>query len=180
MKKYNIIYADPPWNYLVRTGIPNGIQTKYPTLSIPQICNLPIRTVADYHSVLFLWTTDAMIPDALRVISAWGFQYRTVAFVWSKRTVQNVPHHMWGNWTLKNTEQCLLATRGQPHSLFKRNSTVRQLIEAPKQEHSRKPDQVSERIVELLGDIPRLELFARRKTPGWDVWGNEVTNDIEI
>ncbi len=183
MKKYNIIYADPPWNYMPRTsnaGIFNSIKTAYPTLTIAQICNLPVKSIAHYHSALFLWTSDAMLRDALRVIDAWGFTYRTVAFVWSKRTAANKPHHMWGNWTLKNTELCLLATRGTPHSLFKKSNTVRQLIESPRREHSRKPHQVRERIVDLLGDIPRVELFARQKTPGWDIWGNELPNDCDL
>ncbi len=183
MKKCHIIYADPPWDYMRPTrkaGSFNRLRTPYPTLSTAQLCHLPVQSIAHTHCVLFLWTTDAALPGALQVIKAWGFSYKTVAFVWSKRTKSHTPHHAWGHWTLKNTEQCLLATRGTPNTLFKKSNTVRQLVEAPRREHSRKPDDVRERIVDLLGDIPRVELFARQKAPGWDVWGNALPNDIEL
>lgn len=120
----------------------------------------------------------SQLPEALRVIKAWGFQYKTVAFVWLK---QNKSGKGWffglGFWTRGNAEICLLAIKGKPH----RNSNrVHQFLISPIRGHSQKPEEAREKIVELMGDLPRVELFAREKTEGWDAWGNEVESDIEI
>ena len=120
----------------------------------------------------FLWATFPQLPEALRLIHAWGFTYKTVAFVWLK---QNRKAGGWfyglGFWTRGNAEVCLLATRGHPK---RQAANVHQFIISPIREHSRKPDEAREKIVALMGDVPRVELFARQSTPGWDVWGNEV------
>ena len=127
---------------------------------------------------MFLWTTFPKLYEAFDVINAWGFEYKTVAFVWIKRTKTD---KTWftglGYWTRSNAELCLLATRGKPKRFSR---AVHQLIISPIEEHSKKPDITRDKIVELAGNLPRIELFARRKTLGWDVWGNEVECDIEM
>ena len=123
--------------------------------------------------MLFLWVTFPTISTTFSIISAWGFDYKTAAFVWVKQN-KKAPSLFWGMgyWTRANAELCLLATRGQPK---RKSASVHQVILAPIEEHSKKPDVVRDKIVELAGDLPRVELFARQSTPGWDVWGNEVT-----
>ncbi len=147
-------------------------------MSTDEICDLQVADIAAESSVLFLWTTFPNLQEAFRVIEAWGFSYRTVAFVWVKRN-KKAPNYFMGlgYWTRANAEICLLATKGKPKRISK---SVRQIIDAPIEYHSKKPDETRERIVELMGDLPRIELFARQKTDGWDVWGNEVESDIEL
>lgn len=179
-KQYHIIYADPPWRYVVWSKKGNGrsAESHYPTMSLNEICALPVREIAALDSTLFLWATFPNLPEAFQVISAWGFQFKTVAFVWVKR---NRKSESWfwgmGYWTRANAEICLLATRGHPKRESRR---IHQIIDTPVEEHSKKPDIVRERIVELMGDLPRIELFARRKWQGWDSWGNEVKSDIQL
>ena len=128
------------------------------------------------NSAAALLMVFAMLPEALRLIKAWGFSFKTVAFVWLK---QNRKSLTWfyglGRWTRGNAEICLLATHGKPK---RRSASVHQFIISPIEQHSKKPDVTREKIVELAGDLPRVELFARQKTPGWDVWGNEVECDL--
>lgn len=170
-KTYSIIYADPPWKY-ERNAVQGAAEKHYSTLSVDQLCALPIKELAAKDSLLFLWATFPMLPEALRLIDAWGFTFKTVAFVWLK---QNRKSPTWfyglGYWTRGNAEICLLAKRGTPH---RHSKSVHQLIVSPIEQHSKKPDVTRSKIIELAGDLPRVELFARQKTPGWDVWGNEV------
>ena len=164
-KKYNIIYSDPPWPV-------NGAKKHYPVMSIPEICALPVAEIAAPDCVLFLWVTYTILPRAFDVLKAWGFKYRTVAFTWVKRNKKSQGYFFgMGNWTRANAEICLLTTRGKPKRV---NNAVRQIIDTPVEAHSKKPDVARERIVALMGGLPRVELFARQTTPGWDVWGNEV------
>ena len=180
-KKYKIIYADPPWSYNVasKKGTSRGVAERYyPTMKLKDICELPIPSCDD--AVLFMWATYPNLPQALEVIKSWGFQYKTVAFTWVKIYPKSKnPIMGCGYWVRANAEICLLATRGKkyPRPI---NRGVQQIIIEPKREHSRKPDIARERIIQLLGDLPRIELFAREKTEGWDVWGNEVENDIDL
>lgn len=188
-KKYQVIYADPPWHFndRIRSSkkLDDGkmqfreLQLHYKTMKTPEICALPIKDIAEDNSVLFMWTTDSHLSDALKVIEAWGFTYKTIGFVWNKKTNTGKQVCYMGKWTMKGSEICLLATKGKAHGLIKSHK-VRQLVEAERQVHSRKPDEVRNRIVELLGDLPRIELFARDAKQGWDVWGNEINNTIEI
>ena len=175
MKKYNIIYADPPWQY-EQKGVEGAAAKIYPTMSLKELCRLPVANLTEKDAVLFLWTTFPMLPNALQLIRAWGFRYKSTAFVWLK---QNKSGHGWffglGFWTRGNAEICLLGTKGHPKRKSKR---VHQLIISPLQKHSKKPDETREKIIALIGDLPRIELFAREKTDGWDVWGNEVDSDI--
>lgn len=143
--------------------------------------------VADKNCVLFLWAVSPLLPEALEVIKAWGFKYKTMAFVWSKRHRDGTPVSNLGRWTMGNVEVCLLATKGSPRRI---KNDIKQLVEDYRAEHSRKPDQVRDRIVELMGDIPRIELFARdngdknlfggNRLDGWDTWGNEVKSSIQL
>ena len=135
------------------------------------VLQLPVKQITDNNCVLFLWVMDAQMPLALSVISAWGFEYKTVAFTWVKLAKEKY-HFGGGNWTRSNPEQCLLAMRGK---IKRQSASVRQLIVERRREHSRKPDRVRDDIIQLVGDLPRIELFARQRTPGWDVWGDEVS-----
>jgi site-specific DNA-methyltransferase (adenine-specific) len=180
MKKYQIIYADPPWKFSSKMKGSRGqykLDEHYPQLSCKDICNLPIKELADENCILFIWTTDAHIPEALYVIKSWGFKYKTVGFVWNKKEKSGIQVCYCGMWTMKGTELCFLATRNHPKKV---KNNVRQLVEAERKGHSIKPDEVRNRIVTLMGDLPRIELFARQKTEGWDVWGNEVKSDIDL
>jgi N6-adenosine-specific RNA methylase IME4 len=148
----------------------------YPTMSLEEICALPLAEIAARDSALFLWTTFPMLPEALRVIAAWGFKFKTTAFVWLK---QNKKSPGWfcgtGFWTRSNAEICLFATKGHPK---RQSKSVHQIIVSPREAHSKKPDIARDKIIQLIGDLPRAELFARQAAPGWDVWGNEVASTL--
>ena len=181
MKKYQIIYADPPWNFNFqkRNGLSDEAKSKlYGTMNGQDICNLGIdlRSYLADDCILFLWVMNSELPLALNVIKEWGFSYKTVAFTWVK-TTKNTYHFGGGNWTRSNPEQCLLATRGH---IKRQSASVRNLVISQLREHSRKPDEIRSAIVELCGDLPRIELFARQKVAGWDSWGNEVESDITL
>lgn len=173
-KKYQIIYADPPWsfNFHNRKGLSDKAKGRlYPTMKARDIIGLPVSVISGDDCVLFLWVMNSEIPLALECIKAWGFVYKTVAFNWTKLTSTGKPCFGGGNWTRSNPELCFLATKGKPK---RKSASVRELVWSPRREHSRKPDEIRDSIVELCGDLPRIELFARQKTDGWDVWGNEV------
>ena len=174
---YNIIYADPPWKY--RSGLIKGAaRLHYPVMPLEDICNLPVGNLAAENCALFLWATCPKLLESFEVIKAWGFEYKGVAFVWVKETpTQNKLWTGMGWWTRSGAELCLLATKGNPKRFSK---SVHQVIFSPVREHSKKPDETRTRIVELMGDLPRIELFARQKPEGWDIWGNELENDIEL
>ena len=176
-KKYSIIYADPPWRYEMKKG--QGVaENHYSTMGIEEICSLPVQEICEKDCVLFLWVTFPQLPEAFKVIKAWGFCYKTVAFVWIKQNKSGNGYFFGlGYWTRSNAEICLLAVKGKPKRVSKK---VFQLIVSPLQEHSRKPAEARERIVELMGDLPRIELFARQRSPGWDVWGNEVKSSLDM
>ena len=177
IQKYQAIYADPPWDYQ-QCRLSGSAKKHYPTMRIEELCALPVAEIADRDCALFLWATFPQLPEALRLIQAWGFVYKTVAFVWLK---QNRKALTWfyglGFWTRSNAEICLLATKGHPK---RQSAGIHQLVISPVERHSKKPDEVREKIVALMGDVPRIELFARQQTPGWDVWGNEVENSTAL
>ena len=177
MKKYQIILADPPWDYQDK-GCQGTMANHYKGMKLENIKALPIQEIADKDCILFLWATYPMLKEALEVIEAWGFKYKTIAFQWIKLNKKNgKPFFGLGRWTRGNTEPCLLATKGRP----KRDSKgVFQIIEAPLTKHSEKPAQTRIKIQQLMNNLPRIELFARQKTEGWDVWGNEVKSDIDF
>lgn len=176
-RKFNILYADPPWKY-ERNKVQGAAENHYPTMSIEQLCALDVEKITDENCTLFLWSTFPFLPEALRLIKAWGFTYKTTAFVWLKLNRKNKDWFFGlGFWTRGNSEICLLATKGKPQ---RKSAKVSQLIISPIDKHSKKPDIVREKIVELMGDLPRIELFARQTTPGWEVFGNEVKSSITL
>lgn len=177
MRKYGVIYADPPWRYAAWRG--NGIIEKhYPTMVLEDILALPVRELANKDCALFLWATLPMLHEALQVIKAWGFTYKTAAFVWIKLN-RHGSGIFWGMgfWTRANAEICLLATKGRPKRQAK---NIHQVIISHVEEHSKKPEEARRRIEALMGNVPKIELFARRTSPGWDVWGNEVESDVVL
>ena len=170
-KKYQIIYVDPPWSYNDQ-GCRGTMANHYRGMSLVEVKALPISELAGQSCVLFLWATFPMLREALEVMDAWGFSYKSIGFLWVKLNRNSMgAFYGLGRWTRGNTEPCLLAVKGKPKRIAK---DVFQLIMTPRQRHSQKPQEVRERIVQLMGDLPRIELFARQKTEGWDSWGNEL------
>lgn len=170
-KRYSVIYADPPWSYRNK-GTRAAADNHYQTMSLLDIQVLPVQDIANDDCALFLWATFPMLREALETMEAWGFSYKTAAFVWAKQN-RRFPSWFWGlgNWTRSNAEVCLLGTRGKPKRV---SASVHSLLVAPVARHSAKPWEVRNRIVQLMGDVPRIELFARERVDGWDAWGNEV------
>ena len=138
-------------------------------MGIDELSALPVADLAAPDSALFLWATFPQLPEALRLIQAWGFTYKSVAFV------SDSWFYGLGFWTRGNAEICLLATRGHPK---RQAANIHQFIISPIEAHSKKPDEARDKIVALMGDVPRVELFARQSPPGWDVWGNEVESTV--
>lgn len=148
----------------------------YKTMNAEEICKLPIEGIKTEKAICFLWATFPRIVEAIKVMEAWGFTYKTAAFVWVKKN-QKSGTNFWGMgaYTRANAEACLIGVSKQTKakSMIKRHD-IHQIIESPIEEHSKKPDEARKRIEELCGDIPRIELFARQKVEGWDCWGDEV------
>ena len=180
-KKYNIIYADPPWTF--KTYSEKGKEYKsaenhYPCMRIEDIYNLPVANLADKDCILFLWVTFPLLKEGLKTIEKWGFTYKTCAFNWVKKN-KKTDSWFWGcgYWTRSNSEICLLGTKGHPKRI---SASVHQVCDAKIMRHSQKPSEIEERIVQLVGDLPRINLFARTSKKGWDVWGNEVECSINM
>ena len=181
-KKYNIIYADPPWKFKYQSnkrteGTSEDLnirdpQKEYSCMDINDIYDLPVKNISDDNCILFLWVTYPLLKEGIRTLEEWGFTYKTCGFSWIKRNKKS-DSLFWGlgYWTRANNEICLLGTKGKPKRVSK---SVHQIIYEPIEKHSKKPSCVRSKIVELCGDLPRVELFARQKTNGWDCWGNEV------
>ena len=173
-KKYNIIYADPPWNFknFSKKGEVKNPNQHYSCMKIQDIYDLPIQDIADDNCILFIWVTYPLLQEGLQTIKEWGFNYKTCAFSWVKKN-KKADTYFWGlgYWTRANNEICLLATKGKPKRISK---SVHQIVATPLERHSKKPDVVRDRIIELCGDLPRIELFARERKDGWDCWGNEI------
>jgi N6-adenosine-specific RNA methylase IME4 len=171
-KKYQIIYADPPWSYKDKALAGNrGAGCKYPTQSAEWLNNLPVKNIADNDCILFLWVTMPKLNECFELIKEWGFEYKTCAFTWVKKNKISPTWFMgMGRWTRANAELCLLATKGNPKRI---NAGVHSVIDTPIERHSKKPDITKDRIIKLVGDLPRIELFSRQLTEGWDVWGND-------
>jgi len=170
-KKYQIIYADPPWKYQGEM-MNSSVTDHYQVLSLADICLLPVKDISDKDCVLFLWVTAPKLNEFMKVVTAWGFEYKSLAFAWVKKNKKADSYFMGqGRWTRANIELCILATKGNPHRI---SAGIRQLVVSPIEEHSKKPAEVRDRIIQLVGDLPRIELYARQKTEGWDAWGDEV------
>lgn len=185
IKRYKILYADPPWKYAQdkKSKDFRAVTSEhYETMTTEDLCKLPINKIADESSILFMWATFPTIKEAFKVMEAWGFKYKTVGFVWVKKnTKSNTNAWGMGFYTRSNAEVYLIgmSKKAMAKDLIKSHA-VHQIIEAKRRKHSQKPEIVRDKIVELCGDLPRIELFARDKTEGWDIWGNELNNDIDI
>ena len=175
-KKYQIIYADPPWSYKTWTakGGHKSASAHYQTMEKKDIQEMPIKEIADNDCTLFLWVTMPNLIEGIELIEKWGFTYKTCAFDWVKIYKSGKPVVGLGYWTRANAELCLLATKGKPKRI---NNSVSQIVIEQPREHSRKPDCVRDRIVQLMGDLPRIELFCRHPEQGWDSMGNELIEE---
>lgn len=183
-EKYQIIYADPPWDYggkmqFDKSAIKNenkdwkreifisAANFKYPTVKTKDLMKIPLQKITDENCLLFMWVTNPHLEQGIKLGEAWGFEYRTVAFVWDKM------NHNPGQYTLSNCELCLLFKKGKiPTPRGARN--VQQLVRVPRGEHSVKPNVVRENIVKMFPTQKKIELFARQKPENWDVWGLDV------
>lgn len=192
MNKYNIIYADPPWFYNDRKKIRKdgknptfgvGAGNHYDLMKLSDIIQLPVNNIADDNCALLLWATPPCLAEALQVMKEWGFNYKTFAFSWVKTNKNNSnPFFGVGYYTKSNVEICLLGIKGKMKPI---SNKISQIIMEPhpvnengKKIHSRKPDSVRAKIVELFGNLPRVELFSRQKTEGWHVWGDQIESDL--
>jgi N6-adenosine-specific RNA methylase IME4 len=186
-RKYNIIYADPPWSYKVWSGKGKrgAAANHYPTQTLAYLQSLDVPAICEKRCVLFMWATFPCLLDALALGMAWGFSYKTTAFVWIKKNRNNNGVFIGlGHYTRANAEIVLLFTKGQP--LTRQAKDVSQVIISKIGEHSVKPPEIRNRIVRLFGDLPRIELFARSRKgffpdseyEGWDVYGNEINDSI--
>lgn len=174
---YELMYADPPWSYRDKNP-QGGAEAQYKTMSVEDLCKLPVGHLAAPDSAMFMWATWPTLPDALRVLHEWGFRYVNCAFDWVKvNKIAPTPFVGLGHWTRGNSEPCLLGVRGKPHRV---DAAVQQIVCAPVGRHSAKPPEVRDRIIRLMGDRPAIELFARERTPGWDCWGNEVESAVKL
>lgn len=181
---YRVIYADPPWAFAAwsHRGEGRGAAQHYRTMKLPELMELPVARLAAPDAALFLWVVQPMLPEALRLIDAWGFTFKTVAFAWVKLKGAAAQARLFyapedvrlglGYHTRSGFEQCWLATRGNGYDRAVQDQP--QVVFAPVREHSRKPDEIAQAIERLTGNVaPRIELFARTTRPGWDAWGNE-------
>lgn len=199
-KKYQIIYADPPWQFKnVKTGgsMTSGSSHQYKSVtSIEDLKRMDIESIAADDCVLFMWWVGAMPQEAIDLVKAWGFTLKNMnGFNWNKLTVKNNPFFGLGFWTRAGCESAIIATRGKPkpvnrgvkavgnydpESLGEVLANLCYLGSYKVGRHSEKPAEFRDKCVELMGDVPRLEMFARKKTKGWDVFGNEVSKSINI
>lgn len=187
--KYKAILADPPWKFDAwgRDIGKRSAEHHYRTMATEDICRLDVSQLADDDCALFVWAIWPKLPQALEVITAWGFEYKTLAFDWVKFRKAMKLHFGMGYWTRANSECCLLATRGNPKRLdagvaqviFEWEEYQPETIIAPYRGHSVKPDEQYTRIESLVAG-PYLELFARRRRDNWDAFGNQVEGSIAL
>lgn len=175
-KKYSVIYADPPWAYRQKQmnfqhydegkKYENGVNEHYLTMTLDELKALPVNKIGADDCLLYMWATSPNLDIAIELGKSWGFEYKTVAFVWDKQRTN------YGFYTLSQCELCLVFKKGR---IPKRAVTnVRQFLSEKLGRHSEKPAKIRERIDTMYGHLPRIELFARQQVDGWDCWGNEV------
>ena len=174
-KQYDIIYIDPPWAHkdlLIVSG--SKASNHYNTMTLDQLAGLPVKDIANPEaSLLFMWVVSPMLDDGLTVGTAWGFVFKTVAFIWDKQ----MP--VAGSYTMSQCEMCLVFKKGIiPQPRGKRN--IRQLLSCKRGQHSEKPWEVRDRITEMFPTQRKLEMFARTQHKGWDAWGNELDKEIDL
>jgi N6-adenosine-specific RNA methylase IME4 len=181
--KYNIIYADPPLQYNNKMISHNGNNSSpdihYNTMKFDDICNMNIKSICEKDCALFIWSSSCYIDGVIKIMKAWGFTYKTIAFTWIKQSKNNIPVKLMGHWTLSSCDFVLIGTKGTMKKYLNKKNTE-QLVFAQRTRHSEKPKEVIKRITEMFIDIPKIELFARNETPGWDVFGDQVNNSIKL
>jgi N6-adenosine-specific RNA methylase IME4 len=173
--KYHIIYADPPWTYN-KIGRPLEGLTSYPTMTLRELKELPVPSIAAATSVLFMWSTNPLLNKAMELIEAWGFEYKTVFKVWCKRYPNGRVVNACGWWSRPSTELLLVATRGRGYMNWKQTHSEPQEFVGVQRRHSQKPDEIREAVRGFFEapHLRRIELFARSECPGFDSWGLEV------
>lgn len=189
-KKYTVIYADPAWKVGYMQGgktagsLGKGKPVPYSVMTDKQIMAMPIKNMAEENAVLFMWVVDCKIPKIEQIMKAWGFNFKGIAFDWNKTTKnpsKTGVRAILSTPTRRSHEICYYGTRGKVGALLKSNTVLQDVQWASEdRRHSAKPPIVAERISEMYGDVSKIELFARDKKEGWDVWGNEVADSIEI
>jgi len=179
--KFNIIYLDPAWYFPKRNNLKTkfggGITDKYPPMKIEDIKNLPIQDLADDNCAIFMWittsmTSDSDIIDKLSLLKHWGFKIPNIAFNWKKEYKNGKTHFGTGYYTKSGSELCILGIKGKMKPI---SNYISSIVESPLEYHSKKPDIIADKIVELFGDLPRIELFARQPRNGWITIGQELS-----
>lgn len=179
---YQIIYADPPWEYRKSGGLKSGrglAKSFYKTMPLEDIKALPVHEICAKDCYLFMWVTGPTMQEGLDVLKAWGFDFFTVAFTWVKTNLRSTDTLFWGmgTTTRANPEYVLLGRKGK---LERVQRNVHSVVMAPVMAHSKKPDEVRDCIIRLYGNLRRIELFARCSTEGWDVFGDQVSESVEL
>lgn len=181
-KKYNIIYADPPWEYKQKQmnfqhydngkKYSNDVTEHYPTMSLKELKDLPISNIMADDCLLYMWATSPNLDIAIELGKSWGFEFKTVAFVWDKQRTN------YGFYTLSQCELCLVFKKGKiPKRLV---TNTKQFLSEKLGRHSEKPKEIRDRIDNMYNYLPRIELFARQHADGWDCWGNEAPDEQQI
>lgn len=186
MKKYQIIYADPPWSYDFGKSSSRYIEEQYETMSKDDLFGLPIQDISADNSLLLMWVTFPKLMLAVPLMEAWGFSYRTMLFTWVKKYRNGDNFVGCGYYTRSNPEILLLGKKGD--GLKTLDHSINSVLEHPIMEHSKKPPIVRKYICDLFGNVPRIELFARKERflfdkeyfEGWDVWGDQSESDIDL
>lgn len=182
-RKYNTIYADPPWQFQNRTGkvAPEHKRlSRYSTMTLEEIKSLPIADISGDKAQLYLWVPNALIPSGLEVLDAWGFEYKTI-FIWEKIRKDGQPDGRGVGFYFRNVTEPILfgiKKKSAPNRTLSPARSQVNLIRTMKREHSRKPDEIIP-IIESCSPGPRIELFARGLREGWDMWGDQATELYE-
>jgi len=175
---YSIIYADPCWDYDGREQHNNVKENKsainhYPTMKLDELKRLQVKEICEKDCLLFMWTSSPHLPQAIELMKSWGFEYKTIAFVWDKQKTNP------GYYTMSQCEICIVGKKGKiPTPRGARN--IRQFLSEERTRHSSKPAEIRNRIEQMFPNHKRLEMFSREKVDGWDSWGNEVIADVQI
>lgn len=180
-KKYQVIYADPPWTFKSKnTGgsMKSGAAAQYQTMSIKEMMSMDVQSICSDNCILVMWWVGSQPEEAIALAKAWGFKIKHMnGFVWNKLTVKELPFFGMGYYTRAGAETALIAIKGKPNIA---SHSVRQVRTAKVGRHSEKPAEFRNDIVQMCGDVPRLEMFARDAAPGWDVFGNQVSDSVDI
>jgi site-specific DNA-methyltransferase (adenine-specific) len=177
MTKYKIIYADPAWVYNDKSkSHGGGAESHYNCTPTEEMGKIPIDAADD--SVLLMWVTYPQLEEGLKLMKLWGFTFKTVAFTWVKKNSKTEGFFFgMGRYTRSNPELVLLGIKGK--GIQRISTNIKNLQIHKRTEHSKKPIEIKNEIVRLFGDLPRIELFARERTDGWDSWGDQLPNTIQ-